>query len=300
MNKKTIGIIGLGLIGGSLAWALKTSTEHLVCGCDINSETLQQALKAGAIDVAVSSAVNCAEMADVLILCLPVRTIPNTIQQIIPVLKPGTIISDVGSTKSYLSKLVPNMLPVGVSYVGGHPMAGSERDGFMAADPNLFVGRPYVLEQNSQQDSLALQIMKELVLSVGAVPVVIDAVRHDAAVSKISHLPHIVAAAMVMMAAEDEDHELNFSLAAGGFHDVTRIASANPQMWVDVCLTNRENIMSNLIELQKHVQKFLDRLQNQDQAALLQYFSNARTLRNSLSSPTQNMGGEIHADKAML
>ncbi len=299
MNKKTIGIIGLGLIGGSLAWALKTSTEHLVCGCDINSETLQQALKAGAIDVAVSNAANCAEMADVLILCLPVCAIPNTIQQIIPVLKPGTIISDVGSTKSYLSELVPNMLPVGVSYVGGHPMAGAERDGFMAADPNLFVGRPYVLVQSGQQDRLALQIMKELAVELGAVPVVIDADRHDAAVSKISHLPHIVAAAMVMLAAEDKERELNFSLAAAGFNDVTRIAAANPQMWVDVCLSNRANIINNLIELQHNLQNFLDKLQNKDQEALLRYFSNARMIRNSLS-PAQNTGGELLADKAML
>lgn len=248
---RTVCIVGLGLIGGSLGMALRSKgAVSRVVGVDIDQRIVEVAVQKGAIDEAAPDLAGACREADLVVIATPVRLIPGLIREILPYLSPGAVITDVGSTKAYVYQALTAMRSKGpaVAFVGGHPMAGSERAGIEAARENLFEGANYVLCPpvalgEPPTSEKGLQLLRELVRAVGANPVVMDPGEHDRVVSLTSHLPYVAAVGVAAAArAASTKLPLLTTLMAGGFRDTTRVASGNPTMSRDMLLTDMENL----------------------------------------------------------
>ena len=240
----TYGFIGLGLIGGSIAKALKAGEPD----CQIyaympSREMLEEARADGTVDRILSGAEPCLADCDAVFLCAPVETNGSYLEAL---LTPHTLITDVGSSKQSIEREVLR-LGLGAQFVGGHPMAGSEKSGYSYADALLLENIFYLLCPTGDTKPEMLSRMEALVRTMLANPYVIDAATHDRAVATISHLPHLIAAALVNL-VKDTDNEAHTmrSLAAGGFKDITRIASSSPIMWQQIFSANREAVLSVL------------------------------------------------------
>ena len=282
----SVAILGIGLIGGSLGMALRErKLAGRVVGIARRETTLAEALSVGAIDegsldpAAVSGC-------DLVVLAAPVLTIPLLAEAMSPHLSPGAIITDVGSTKAALMRRLSDILPDSVDLVGGHPMAGSERGGVLAGTEKLFEGAVWVVTRAPRTREANLQRLTELARKLGATPLELDADVHDDAVARISHLPHVVAAALAeaTLCGSSAD-ELLRSLVAGGFKSTTRIASSPPEMWRDICLTNSEAILASLGDFEAALRKFRSALEAGDAAALLDAFQRGKECRDSLVPP---------------
>jgi prephenate dehydrogenase len=240
-----ITIIGCGLIGGSLALALKRRRpEHYVVCLDLPERVL--AIQYAGVADAVGSLDDFAAYipeSDFVVVATPVQFVSDILAAIKPFLKPETIVTDVGSTKSKIMESARERMPVGVHFIGGHPMAGGERSGVEAADPLLFRDRVYMLCPYQDTSPNALLALIELVESLGAVPITIDPVEHDRILAMTSHLPHFIAVALMRAAmTNDAEHGMLEKLAGRGFLDMTRLASADYTMWKGIMATNAEAI----------------------------------------------------------
>lgn len=281
-NKVTI--IGVGLIGGSLARVLKaTGLAGRIIGAGRSRETLELALRIGVIDDMGQASAQAVEGADLVVLASPVGAFERIITEIGPRLKKGAILTDVGSVKGELVKRMEAMLPPGVHYVPGHPIAGKEKHGVAEASETLFRGAKCILTPTDKTDPRALEAVKALWLAAGAKVVLMDADAHDHIFAAVSHLPHAAAFAMVNAVAEfnaGPENYINFSGA--GFRDFTRIAASSPEMWRDVCLLNGKNI----VEMIEHYQFALNRIKRAirhgDGAKLEKLFQSASELRRGL------------------
>jgi len=290
----TVAIVGVGLIGGSLGMALRErGLARRVIGIPRRAETLAEALSVraiddGTLDLAAVSA------ADLVVLAPPVLTIPPLVEAMAPHLRPGAVLTDVGSTKGSLMRVLPPLLPEGVDLVGGHPMAGSERGGVLAARADLFEGATYILTPDSRARPESAARLAELIRSLGAVPVVMEPDLHDDAVARISHLPHVVAAALAEAAgAGAVPADVLRLLVAGGFKSTTRIAASSPEMWRDICLTNREAILAGLSDFEAALGAFRAALEAESPDALLSAFGRGKTVRDSLAPPTTAPTGDL-------
>ena len=238
MNTLTVGFIGLGLIGGSIAKVLKKNRPDIYTIAYNRSEApLKQALADGVIDKAgrIDEAfLEC----DFIFLCTPVEYNSVYLRKLIPFIKKGCIVTDVGSVKGYIHRTVSE-LGLEECFIGGHPMAGSEKTGYANASDILLENAFYAITPTkaTTQDMLARYI--ELVKLTGAIPVVLDPEHHDYSVAGISHVPHIIAASLVNLIKHSDDKNGTMKLlAAGGFKDITRIASSSPEMWEQICTTS--------------------------------------------------------------
>ncbi len=242
-------IIGLGLLGGSLALDLRRHyPEMTIAGVARRQETLDEATAlrcdAQVVFDVLSTSLEPARESDLVILCTPVQTILAQLVALAPLLAAGAIVTDVGSTKRAVMNAA-TVLPAGVYFVGGHPMAGSERKGLAAAQLNLYQGASWALCVPSDAEDAAARL-SELIRVLGGVPLYLDADTHDALVALSSHLPHVVAGALTNVVFGSADAEAVLPFIAGGFRDSTRIAAASPVMWRDICLTNRDQILPAL------------------------------------------------------
>ena len=240
-----ITIIGCGLIGGSLALALKRRRPgHYVVCLDL-PERVSAIQDAGVAD-AVGSVNDFAAYipeSDFVVVATPVQCVPNLLAALNPFLKPNTIVTDVGSTKNKIMTSALEQMPIGVHFIGGHPMAGGERSGVEAADPLLFRDRIYMLCPYQNTPPNALLALIELVESLGVTPILIDPVEHDRILAMISHLPHFIAVALMRAAmTNDAEHGMLETLAGRGFLDMTRLAAADYTMWKGIMATNAEAI----------------------------------------------------------
>lgn len=285
-----VAVIGLGLIGGSLALALKKYTTCAVVGYDACQATLELAVASQAVDAVVPTMEEAADEADVVIFAIAPGLIGEAVRQIAPSLKPGSVISDVASAKGPLWEHMVAVLPPGVSYIAGHPMAGSEKSGFAAAHAELFRGRPYILMHQTGATPEALTQLTELAVQIGAVPIVLDSALHDPAVAAISHVPHIAAAALTLLAGEGATGALNLTLAAGGFRDMTRVASGNPAMWSDICITNRTALANSLEEFQHILEHVRLLLLSGEKQGLTDFFARAKEIRDGCQSNFISIG----------
>ena len=252
-----VAIVGVGLIGASLGLGLKDNDEiDKVVGIDQNPHHLQQALDINAIDEEADLKEGVQE-ADLVIAAVPVGSIKGVVEEVLLHTKAGTIITDVGSTKSNLVKsLEKEAAAKDCIYIGGHPMTGSEVSGPIAADKYLFENAIYVLTETEETDQASLDELQGLVEDLGAQSLIIDPQYHDQTVAVTSHLPHLVAVNLMQAAAEyEEDNDLITSLIAGGFRDTTRIAAGDPEMWKDIFLNNRDLVL-------EAVEVFEDKLAN--------------------------------------
>ncbi|MFH1086082.1 MAG: prephenate dehydrogenase, partial [Chloroflexota bacterium] len=242
-----VTIVGLGLMGGSLAAALSAARAcRKVVGVARRPVTLETARMLRLIDEGTQDLADGVAQADVVVLATPVRDILEKLDTIGPLLKPGAVLMDVGSTKAAICAAMAR-LPEHVQPVGGHPMCGKESSGLTMAEPDLYRGRVFVLAPLERTSSEALALARELVVAVGARPLVLEAERHDRMVAAISHLPYLLAVTLV--AAADtlaRDDPLTWALAAGGFRDTSRVAAGSIPMMLDILATNRAPILEAL------------------------------------------------------
>lgn len=280
----TVGIIGVGLLGGSIGYILKKKKwADKVIGIGRSKGKLERAVQLNAVDEYCIGYTGIISEMDIVILCVPVLLIPGIVKEIVPFLKHGAIVTDVGSTKKMIMTEITALLPDGVSFVGGHPMAGSEKTGVEGLDPFLFENAVYVLVKSKLSSDKAYATIKSMVLALDAIILEMNEDDHDFAVSAVSHTPHLIASSLVNCASSvssDSNHIL--SLAAGGFRDTTRVASGNPHMWKDICTSNNEKIVQVLDYFVGEINAFKKALQEKDEEALLTLFSNAKAVRDKL------------------
>ena len=236
-----MAVIGLGLIGGSLGLAL-TAAGWEVTGFARRHHTAAQALVRGAISREAEGLAEAVSGVEVVVLAAPIGALPGVMEGIAPHLPPGAVVTDVASTKAQVMAWADAHLP-GVTFVGGHPMAGREKMGLEAAQAELFRGATYCIVAPPGTPPPAVERVKQMALAVGATPLMLEAAEHDYLVAGISHLPLLVATALVRVASGDAAWPTLQTLASTGFRDTTRLASGSPEMGRDMCLTNRQAIL---------------------------------------------------------
>jgi prephenate dehydrogenase len=279
-----ICIIGLGLIGGSLARAIKErGLAGNITGIDNDKDNLKAALEEGTIN-SPGQIPGGVATADLVIIATPVRAALSIITQIAPHIAPGTIVTDVTSTKEQIVAHATGILPPGVSFVGGHPMAGSEKSGFRNSRPDLFNGAYYFITPVSDTESSAVLKIKSLVNAIDAVPVELTPGEHDRVVAIISHVPHLTAVALVNNLHRQPGFNDILPLAAGGFKDITRIASSFPGLWQEILMSNRTKIIPVLDNLIKILDNYKRALESGASETILEELSRARSLRQQISS----------------
>ena len=279
-----ITIIGIGLIGGSLALAFKKycCPAPLITAVDCDPAALDEALQLGVADWASTDPVTGVKEADIVFLCTPVLQIAAIAAEIAPALKPGCILTDAGSTKELIEKQIRPLLPQGVHYIGGHPMAGIEKSGVRVAFADLFRDKVYILTGGDDAPALGAAELENLISAIGARLVRMDVSLHDQYAAVISHIPHVLAAAMVNLLDRHPDPDALLSLAGGGFKDTTRIASSNADMWADVCLSNAESITDNLRQVQAMIASLIQSMEEGDRAALHAFFAASKRRRDEM------------------
>ena len=286
MNLNTFGFIGLGLIGGSLAKSLKrVSPDCTIMAYARTQRTLTMALEEHAIDFACQSPEDPQfAQCDCIFLCAPVGSNIESLKRLKDVVRPDCILSDVGSVKTDIH-LAAEEMGLNGRFIGGHPMTGSEKSGFEYANAHLFENSYYIITPSSGTREDKIEDCRELAAAVGAIPVVLDYRQHDFITAAISHLPHVIAASLVNTVHDlDTRDELMKMLAAGGFKDITRIASSSPEMWEHICLANNDNISRVMDTFIRQMEDARNQMQKGNGAAINRIFEKSRDYRDSFSS----------------
>lgn len=278
-------VIGLGLIGGSLAKALKHRRYcQRVVGYDRNPAELEAGLALGVIDEAARDLRQAVASADLVVLAVPVKATDAVLADISTALRPQTLLTDVGSTKGNVveaAQAVFGTLPA--TFVPGHPIAGSEKSGVAAADEHLFERHKVILTPTPASSRQATLVIARMWQSVGAQVLQMDVARHDEVLAATSHLPHLLAFSLVdTLAAEAANTDI-FRYAAGGFRDFTRIAASDPTMWHDICLSNSDAILAQLDRFSAGVEKLRHAISTADSQAMLGIFTRAKASRDHFS-----------------
>jgi len=244
-----ISIIGLGLIGASLGMALRNADPAEsalgaveVVGFDRDQQVVNEARGRLAIDREARSLAEAVRDAQLVVVATPVQAVREVFSQLATLLPAGAVVTDVASTKAEVGRWAATLLPAGVAYVGGHPMAGKEQAGAAAADPELFRGAIYCLTVGRHTPQPAVEAVEAMVRALGAKPYYIDPEEHDAYVAAISHLPMLLSVGLVAITGQSPAWKELAPLAASGFRDVSRLASGDPEMHRDICLTNRQGL----------------------------------------------------------
>lgn len=281
-----ITIIGLGLIGGSLGLAIKNKAglEAAVTGIDMDPHSTELALERGAIDHGASDLRQGVQDADIVFICTPVLQIVPLIKKIVPYLKRGAIVTDAGSSKRQVMEGTAGIIPPGVYFIGGHPMAGREHSGVAAASKELFRDKWYIIIPSADTPSEKIETVRKVIGWTGAVITQMDVASHDCYAAAMSHVPHVAAAALVNLLCSCPDQENGKRFIGGGFKDTTRIASSNADMWADICMTNSEEITKGLLRFQALLTHVIDAAQKGDRAALHHFFSEAKRRRDAMIS----------------
>lgn len=272
-------IIGTGLIGGSIGLALR-QRGWLVSGTDMNAEEAERALDKGALD-----SIGPDPEAEVVFVAVPASSVVSVAAEALRT-APQAVVSDVAGVKSRIVTGVAALEPgsdAARRFVGGHPMAGSEKDGVAGADGSLFQGRAWVLTPTGSTDPEAFARLHGVVTSLGARVIATSPERHDSLVALVSHVPHLLAATLMGLAGEEaEDSAELLPLAAGGFRDMTRVAAGSPDFWPDICAENSPAIVSVLTELSHRLDALARLVGGGDREALLDLLRRARAARSSL------------------
>lgn len=280
-----IHLLGLGLIGGSIALAIKQEfPDSTIVGYDINQSQAEIAKTLTVIDEIALHQFAGIESADVIILATPVEQTLSIIQSLSKLsLKESVIITDVGSTKQKIIEYATKAFGSTVQFIGGHPMAGSHKSGVIAAKAHLFENAFYILTPTDHTSQKSLMLLKNVLKGTKAHFVEMTPGEHDGVTGVISHFPHIVAASLVHQAGRFEgSHPVIKRLAAGGFRDITRIASSSPAMWRDILLHNREKLIALFDDWQNEMNHVKELVHGLDGDALFAYFQEAKDFRDGL------------------
>lgn len=288
---RKLAVLGVGLIGGSFASALKQAgAVERVVGFGRNPERLKQALTRGVVDEIESSVAAAVGEADLVLLATPVAQAAKLFAEIAPALTKHALISDVGSTKRDVITAARSVLgPAFTRFVPGHPIAGAESSGVGAARADLFHGRQVVLTPEAETSAAALERIREIWQTCGAEVSVLDAKTHDEIFASVSHLPHMLAFALVALLAERENAAQLFSFCGSGFRDFTRIAGSSPEMWRDIALANRDALARELAAYRSALDTLGQLIAAGDGVAIEQLFARARDSRNRYLNPQHTL-----------
>jgi len=268
-----IGIIGIGYIAINTLFVLK-----------LLKSSLKKAYDDGVITKYTLEIDESFEDCDIIFICTPVSYILEYARKLAKIVKSDCIITDIGSTKS---TIIQGVKELNIEFIGGHPMVGSERSGYDTSKDFLFENSYYIITKTNQNKESTVENLKEIILEIKAIPIIIDAKEHDYIVSVISHVPHVVAATLVNMVKNlDNEKQIMKMLAAGGFKDITRIASSNPTMWSNICTENKEEIVNNLKVLVQMINEFIANME--DSKKVYRYFELSKNYRDSFTQMKVN------------
>ncbi|MFC1970070.1 prephenate dehydrogenase [Chloroflexota bacterium] len=253
-----VALIGLGLIGGSIGLSLKQLAKS---GFDIvgyvrRPEVASTALSSGVVDKTETSLAKTVKEAELVIIATPVLTIKEILSQIAGHLPAGCVVTDTASTKAQVMQWAEEILPPTVDFIGGHPMAGKETYGIQAAKADLFRGCNYCLTPSEKTSPKSIDKVASVVKKLGAMPFFIDAQEHDRLVAGVSHLPMLLSAALVSVTTQNPSWHKMSKLAASGYHDLTRLASGNPEVNVHICLSNQEAILHWIAKFSQELERY--------------------------------------------
>ena len=270
---KTVGIIGLGLLGGSLAKALKAYTDYDVVGYARRQEVCDAALQDVVVSQAWTEVEPLIEHSDIVVFSLPPDTNARLFTEVAHLFKPSQVVTDVSS-------------PKGTFFVSVHPMAGSEKGGYEVSHKNLFKGMGWIVLEDKASDVYNAEVAKELAdmgRAVGSRIEFVDVYAHDAYLAMVSHMPHLIAAILTQVSGGDELGELRMRLSAGGFRDCTRVAGGLPSMWREIIYGNRHNVLEGLSKMEDEIRRVKEILSQEDEGqALEDYLHRSRDVRNKL------------------
>lgn len=287
MNDASIAFIGLGLIGGSIARGIKREEPGTkILAYMRTRSSLLKAKEDGIVDVALDGIGEELRECDLIFLCTPVEYNARYLSEIQPFLKEGAIVTDVGSTKTDIHEEVIR-LGMESCFVGGHPMAGSEKTGYENSTDHLLENAYYIITPTPSSAGEQTDRLVRIARMIGSIPIVLDYHEHDFVTAAVSHLPHIIASSLVNL-VKDSDNEqgLMKRLAAGGFKDITRIASSSPEMWEHICMTNNRNLSIILERYIASLSQILNELKAKDNQYIHRLFETSRDYRNSFSEKT--------------
>lgn len=280
-----ITIIGVGLLGASLAKVCrKRQLVNTTVGFGRNADTLQRAEAQNVIDRGTTDLKDAVKDADLVVLCSPVGAIVDRCREMAPHLKSGCLVTDVGSVKAPLVRDIEPLLPDGVHYVPAHPIAGAEKSGLDAATDDLYDGARCILTPTAKTDPGALERVRKFWQDVGMQVQALDAEEHDFIYGAVSHLPHVVAFALINTVGQIKTgtQEDILCLSAGGLRDITRIASSDPVMWRDIFLANKDNVLELIGRLEETLGHIKHLIEAGDAGALEECFKNANNHRGKL------------------
>ncbi len=283
MTPDKIGIIGLGLIGGTLAKTIHRIHPTIeIIACDTDVASLSLALKENVIQKGFSSLTEDFSQCRYIFLCAPVQKNETFLKQLAPYLCENCILSDTGSVKSTIHKDI-QALGLSSYFIGGHPMAGSEKSGFANSTAYLFENAYFIITHDNTIRPELVEEYHEFIASLDCIPFLMSPTEHDYATAAVSHLPHILASCLVNLVKElDNEEEHMKSIAAGGFKDITRIASSSPIMWQEICTTNREQILLLLNRFIQSMEQIQTTISDCSQDEILDFFQEAKNYRDSL------------------
>lgn len=283
MQPLTIGFIGLGLIGGSIAKALRRVHPDIkMIACDKDTDSLTAALSDGVINEAADHISSSFSECDIIFMCAPVSVNIKNLEILKPIIKDTCILTDVGSVKSSMHDAV-RAAGLSEHFIGGHPMAGSEKSGYQSASDRLLENAYYILTPSHLSDDAMKDTMVHLIRSIVSIPIVLSCKEHDNITASISHLPHIIAYTLVNLVREtDNDEGMMRQLAAGGFKDITRIASSSPIMWQQICSENQEPVLHVLDQYMDRLGQIADAIRVDNKQWLLNTFGAAKDYRDDI------------------
>ncbi|MBZ4666203.1 prephenate dehydrogenase [Mahella sp.] len=285
-NIAAAAVVGLGLIGGSIARALRYKCDiPYIIGIDKNADYIRAALEDNVISdgmVVDNSNISASIDADIVFICTPVPSVKAMASAIIPHVKKGCIITDTASVKAPIMHDIETILHDDIIFIGGHPMAGTEKSGYHAGNSRLLENAYYILTPPSVCDDEALDKLSRIIRSIGAIPLVMDADTHDEVVAVVSHLPHVLASSLIHFTKEQHNAEHMKMLAAGAFRDMTRIAASNPYMWREICMANASAVKRSIDDFIAVLSRFANMLDDKDAESILSYFIDAKQWRSDM------------------
>jgi len=282
---KQLAIIGVGLIGGSLARILrKMDACGEIVGCGRNLDNLEKAIELGVIDHYETDIKKAVAQADMVIVAVPLGAMANVFATMQDALLPDAIITDVGSAKGCVLEDAQKNLGTHYSrFVAGHPIAGTEKSGVTASFAELFTHRRVILTPTAETDKQAHEKVTQMWQLAGAEVVDMVVEHHDEVLAATSHLPHVLAYSLVHTLAEMEDRIEIFRYAAGGFRDFTRIASSDPKMWHDICLANKEAVLKILAQFNQDLAQLGQAIEQENSHEIMNIFNRAKTSRDEFN-----------------
>jgi prephenate dehydrogenase len=280
---RKITIIGVGLLGGSIGLAVKRRRlAGEVAGFVRRPASVKDCEKAGALDYATTDLLAAVSKADLIILCTPLAQMRAVTERLLPALKRGAIVTDVGSVKADVVRELESLVAkTGAHFVGGHPMAGGEKMGVSAARADLYANAVCILTPTKRTNPKALRQLEQFWKALGARPLRMDAAKHDLIVSRTSHLPHVTAAALAGLVLKPASPREQPGLCANGFRDTTRIASGSPEMWRDIALSNRKHLARSVDAFIGELKQFQSALKQNDAKAVEAFFATAKQRRDN-------------------